>query len=163
MQTVDKKNKLTFLASKKDNPTFNQKVIGEMEATIAGFNIDEVKRMLDTKNDANAEVLSEAARDIEYLLEGEDIEPNQIANVVYKQKMVDYLRDNEENIRPEQTARIFAYIDSLDEIIMRNMNVQMDEQLASEGLPSVSGQEVGMMGQAQVPNAEPLPEVPLTQ
>ncbi len=161
LQAVETRNKLTFLSSKVNNPTFNQKVISEMEATVVGFNIDEVKRMLDTKDAANAEVMSEAARDIQYLLDGEDIEPNQIANVAYKQKIVDYLRDQEENIKTEQAQRIFAYIESLDEVIMRNMQVSIDETLASEGLPSQAGLESGMTGQAQLPGQTevPLPDV----
>jgi DNA-binding transcriptional MerR regulator len=158
METTQKKNKLTFLSTKVGDVNYNQKVIGEMEATIAGFNIDEVKRMLDTKNDTNAEIMSECARDIEALLANEDIEPNEVANNAYKQKMVDYLRDQQENITLDQANRIFAYIDSLDEIIARNMNIQMNEQLASEGLPTTQGLASGMMGQAQLPGQElPLP------
>lgn len=62
--------------------------------------------MLDTKNGANAEILSEAARDLQSLLDGEDIEPNEMANNAYKQKMVDYLTSIQ-NIKPEQAKRIF--------------------------------------------------------
>lgn len=153
MQAVEKKNKITFLASKAADQSgvYNKQVLAEMEATIVGFNIDEVKRMLDTKNEANAEILSEAARDLQSLLDGEDIEPNEMANNAYKQKMVDYLRDQQENIKPDQAKRIFAYIDSLDEIIMRNMAKSIDEKLASEGLPSQAGIAAGQTGQALMP------------
>lgn len=167
LEAVKTRNKLQFLASKTGLPTYNQRVLGEMEASIVGFNIDEVKRLLDTKDDSNAEIQSEAARDIQSLLDGDDIEPNQVATTAYKQKIVDYLRDQEENIKPDQAARIFAYLDTLDEIIMRNMQVKIDETLAAEGLPSQAGLAAGMEGQAQLPGQpevplpEPLPEEPL--
>lgn len=164
MENRNTRNKLAFLSSKAGmlQGPFNQKVIAEMEAMIAGFNIDEVKRMLDTKNDSNAEILSEAARDIQYLLDGEDIEPNQVANIAYKQKIVEYIRDQAENLKPDQIARIFAYLDNpeLEEIIMRNMQVSIDTQLASEGLPSQAGLGAGMEGQAQMPGGPELPMAP---
>lgn len=54
------------------------------------------------------------------MLDGEEIKPNQAANNAYKQKMVDYLNDHEEDISFEQFQKITIHIDSLNDIIMRN-------------------------------------------
>ena len=43
MEQVTKRNKLTFLQNNKENPIWNPQVLGEMEATIAGFEIDDIK------------------------------------------------------------------------------------------------------------------------
>lgn len=162
MQGVETKNKLTFLQGKALLPPgganpFNPKVLGELEATIAGFSADEVKRLLDTKDDANAEIMSEAARDIRSILDGEDIEPNQIATNSYKQKIVDYMRDEQENISNEQATRLALYIESLDPIIMRNMMKSINDTLSTEGLPTMQGLSAGFGGQAVVPGALPPP------
>ena len=158
MQGVDKRNKLTFLSSKKGDPTFNPKVLGELEATIVGFNVDEVKRLLDTKDFANAELMSEASRDILRIIGGEDIEPNQAANSAYQQKIVDYLRDEQENLDPDVAAKLFVYIDALTPIVFRNMEKSINDTLSAEGLPTMQGLGAGFTGQAVVPGALPVPE-----
>ena len=42
--------------------------MGEMEATIAGFNTDEVRQLMDVNDYANAKLMAEAERDIQSLL-----------------------------------------------------------------------------------------------
>jgi hypothetical protein len=53
-------------------------------------------------------------------LNGEDIKPNKNANNAYKQRLVDYLKDHEEDMSDEQFRRMAIYIDSLNTIIMQN-------------------------------------------
>lgn len=158
MQTTEKKNKLTFLSSKSADQSgiYNKKVLAEMEATIAGFNPDEIKAMTDTQNDGNAELMAECAQDIQRMMNGEEIEPNELANTAYLQKMRNYMRDNKEYFmkRPEIAQRIFTYMDSLAPIITRNMVEQLDGQLAKEGLMSTAANSLGYGGQAVVPGAE---------
>lgn len=157
MQGVEKRNKLTFLTNNKGNPTINPKTATEYEATIAGFNPDEVAQLLDVKDYANAKLMAEAERDIQQLLKGKKVEPNASANTAYSQKIIDYARDNKENIDLETFGKIMAYVDSLQPIIMTNMNRDIDEQLWAEWLPSQPGQAIGMEWQAPVPGME-LPE-----
>ena len=52
--------------------------------------------------------MSECDRDLESLLEDEEIQPNELANNAYKQRMVDYLRDHKEDINMQQFERIAA-------------------------------------------------------
>ena len=164
MEGVDKKNKLTFLQAKAldQSPTYNKRVLAELEASIAGFSIDEVKRMLDTKDDGNAELMSEAARDIKRIISGEDVRPNEGANTAYQQKILDYCRDEQDNIKPEIARKLFDYIDALTPIVMRNMEKNVNTTLSAEGLPTMPGLAQGFGGQAMVPGAPVPPAAPPT-
>ena len=116
----EKKTKIDFLTGQVNNQNINQKKAFEIQASIAGFTKDEITELLDTSFYGNSELMGECERDIESLLDGEEIKPNQAANNAYKQKMVDYLNDHEEDISFEQFQKITIYIDSLNDIIMRN-------------------------------------------
>ena len=70
----EKKLKLNFLASQAQNQKVNQKKSFEMQATISGFTEDEIEQLLDTTTYGNAELMSECDRDMESLLEGEDVQ-----------------------------------------------------------------------------------------
>ena len=158
MQTTEKRNKLTFLSSKSADQSgiYNKKILAEMEAAIAGFTPDEIKAMTDVKNDGNAELMAECAEDIQRMLDGEVIEPNEMANTAYLQKMRDYMKDNKDYFlkKPQIANTMFTYMESLQPIIMRNMVEQLDEQLIKEGLMSTVGQAQGLGGQAIVPGVE---------
>lgn len=112
--------KLKFLASQAQNPIQNPKKAYEISAKVAGFTAEDIRELLDTSEFGNAELMSECDRDIEGLLAGEDVKPNAWANNAYKQRMVDYLKDHEEDISPEQFDRISTYIMGLDAVIMKN-------------------------------------------
>jgi hypothetical protein len=112
--------KLNFLNAQVNNPMVNKTKAFELGAKISGLNEDEVRELLDTAYYGDEELMSEADRDIEALLNGDAIEANEMANNAYKQKMVDYMRDHKEDISNKQYFTIAAYIDSLDEIIIRN-------------------------------------------
>jgi len=158
METVEKKNKLTFLSSKSADVSgiYNKVILAEMEASIAGFTTEEIKAMTDTKNDENAELMAECASDIQRMLGGEVIEPNELANTAYLQKMRDYMKDNSGYLmkHPDVANLMFAYMESLNPIIIRNMMEKLDDQLAKEGLMSSVAQANGEGGQAIVPGGE---------
>ena len=138
LQQKESRDKLSFIAQNKQNPLLNQKVLIESEATIAGFNIDEVKAMLDTEY-GNAELMAEAARDIQQILAGKTIKPNQAANTAYSQKILDFLRDNEEHLtkKPDVVKKLFDYIGSLEPIIQRNEEKAINDTLTAEGKPTI--------------------------
>lgn len=154
--------KLKFLASNGMNPVQNPKKAYEISAKVAGFSPEEIRELQDTSEFGNSELMSEAERDIESLLEGEIIKPNAWANNAYKQRMVDYLKDHEEDIDMEQFTRIANYIRSLDKIIMRNevraFNQgevdRMNNQSAALGLeqPVAPKNGVGLPGKNQINN-----------
>lgn len=98
----------------------NQKVIVERLGAIAGEDPETIRELLDVDNYGDAELMSEAERDIESLLDGKAIKPNRMANTAYKQRFVNYMLDNEEHMDDEQFQRMVRYVGSLDSIIVAN-------------------------------------------
>lgn len=130
-----------------------------MQASISGFTEDEIEQLLDTTTYGNAELMSECDRDLESLLEDEEIQPNELANNAYKQRMVDYLRDHKEDIDMQQFERIAAYIDMLDPIIMRNearqfQNEQIDQMRQMGTMPLGEATPEQLPDQTQLLNQE---------
>jgi succinate dehydrogenase flavin-adding protein (antitoxin of CptAB toxin-antitoxin module) len=109
--------------------------MAEMEATIAGFSTDEVKAMLD-KEYGNADLMAEAAEDIQNIITNKPVKPNRMANTAYAQKILDYVKDNGDDMKMEQADRMYAYIQELFPIIQKNMTDSIDQQLIKEGLPT---------------------------
>jgi len=162
MQNTEKRNKLTYLSAKGNDTTgtFNKKILAEMEATIAGFTSDEIKYMLDPENEGSEKIMSECAEDIQSMLAGKYIMVNDMANSAYMQKMKDYLRDNQEYImaHPKVQELFFEYMARLQPVVVRNMTKNLNEQLPKEGLPTLSGQALGMEGQVPMEGAAPITE-----
>lgn len=148
MQTTEKRNKLTFLSAKSANPNgiYNPKVLGEMEAAIIGFSQDEIKYMLDTKNEGDAVLMSECASDIQRMLSGEYIDVNDMANSAYMQKIKDYVRDNKEYMlkNPDIAEIFFDYMDRLVPVVVSNMTTQANKIITEQGLPSLGAEANGM-------------------
>jgi hypothetical protein len=121
--------KITFiqaqLQAQNANPMapkiINAKKAFEIQAKVAGFNDDDIKELMDISEFGTEEVSAEAAKDIESLLDGEQILPNPIANTAYKQKLVDFLVDHQADMSPEQFNAMAMYIRSLDQVIAKNM------------------------------------------
>lgn len=111
--------KLNFLVGHTQDQVQNPKKAYEMGAKIAGFDMEEIKQ-LQEKDFGNQELLSEAERDIERILDGDAIKPNRIANNAYKQRMVSYAQDHEEDMTQEQTDAFIVYIDALNEVVYAN-------------------------------------------
>jgi hypothetical protein len=152
--------KLKFLASQAMNPIINPKKSVEIQAKVAGFTAEDIRELLDTSEFGNSELMSEADRDLESLLAGEMIKPNKWANNAYKQRMVDYLKDHEEDIDAKQFNAISNYIISLDQIIIGNevraFNQsevdRMNNESAVLSQPVTPKNGVGMVGQNQIKN-----------
>lgn len=124
METAAEKNvKFTFIqkwvdaqnVAKNANPNapliINPSKAFEMQGRIVGLKTEQIKELLDVKDFAGEDVLSEADRDIESILAGEDIKPNAVANSAYVRRFVDYLQDHEEDINDKTFERFKNYID----------------------------------------------------
>lgn len=160
-QSTEKRNKLTFLSSKVNDQSglYNRKVMAEMEATIAGFTVDEIKTMTDVKTEGNAELMAECAMDIKRLLRGDIVEPNEMANTAYLQKFRNYMRDESDYFKkhPELAMRMWAYFDSLNDVVLRNMMQDVNKQLMQQGLTTIPGLANGMGGgEAPAPEMTPM-------
>ena len=93
--------------------------------------MDEVKAMLDQEY-GNSELMAECARDIQNILAGKRVFPNEAANTAYAQKLVDFMKDQSENLKPEQNNALEMYFEAIQPVIMRNMTRNINETLASE-------------------------------
>lgn len=148
MQTTEKRNKLTFLSAKSNDNSgiYNKRVMAEMEATIAGFTNDEIKYILDTKNEGNASLMAECAEDIQRMLSGETIMVNDMANSAYMQKIKDYMRDNKGYMmkHPDIADIFFDYLNRLVPVVVANMTAEADKQIIAGGAPSLGAQALGM-------------------
>jgi len=84
--------------------------------------------MQDTSAFGNQELMSEAERDIENILDGEVLKPNRNANNAYRQRILDYMTDHEEDIKMEVFQRFAVYFQSLEQIVMRNEARALEKQ-----------------------------------
>lgn len=129
----DQKNKLTFLAAQTQNTAINQKKRTEMEATIAGFNQDEIRSLMDVSEFADSELLSEASRDIENILKGKEVKANIAANNAYKARIVDYMTDNYEHLDEETWERFVQYILDIEPYVVTNTVRKANQVRAQRG------------------------------
>ena len=132
----EKRMKMTFLSNNGQNPIQNPKKAYEMGASIIGFNEDDIKQLTDIQFYGNKELMSEADRDIEDLLAGEEVKPNKNANNAYRQKILDFMKDHEEDIDMKQFMQFTNYFQSLEPIVMANEA----RNLANEGVNMVNQQ-----------------------
>ncbi len=138
MSLGDKRTKMTYLTNNLMNPIQSPKKSYEIGANIAGFSEDEIKELMDTSEFGDAQLMSEAERDIESLLDGKSIEPNRMANTAYKQKFVDYMQDHQEDIDEDQFALMAAYVQALEPVIMQNMVRKMNEAIARQRMAAAA-------------------------
>lgn len=148
----DKKIKLNFLGNQDKDPNSvqNKKKSYEFQAEIAGFQDEEIRQLLDTSEFGDEGLMADADRDIEMILDGQNIPPNQEATTAYMQRFVDYMTKNQEtNLSTDEFNRLSAYVGKLQPIIFRNMIKMANQALlkkamaqAMEGvLPGQGGEE----------------------
>lgn len=140
LSEVEKRTKIAFLNNQSANPMQNPQKAYEIQASIAGFEEDTIRQLLDTSDYGSAGLMSEAERDIEAILDGEKIEPNEAANTAYKQRFVEYMKDNKEKISFEQFTMLAEYVLKLDSIITRNMVAQANDFLFKQKMNNLKQQ-----------------------
>jgi hypothetical protein len=149
MSEVEKRTKISFLQSQIGNPVQNPKKAYEIQASIAGYSDEEIRQLMDTQEFGDAELIAEADRDIEMILDGKTVQPNQHSNVAYMQRFVDYMSDNQENIDDETFNVLTNYVAQLQPIIEKNVARQLaDEQV------KMAQQGVSMGGSLPVPQGQ---------
>lgn len=165
--TIDKKNKLTFLSNAGANPAFakivNWQKAFEMQASIAGFTLDEVKELLDIDSWGNADLMSQAAEDIEKMLDGEMPKPNIAANIAYKQRILDYMKAKHGEMNMREFLMFTNYLQSIEVYVVRNTVSAMTNQMAKMGMAQLGSTDDGTQdGQnnnqaAGIETQQPLP------
>jgi hypothetical protein len=135
----------------------NQQVVIEELAKVAGLEPEKIRQLLQLDMYGSAELMSEAEHDIETILDGKILKPNRKANAAYKQRFVDYMMDNEDNMDAEQFSRMVLYVQSLDQVIVSNTMREAREQAQRELANQQSGAKPPQM---RMPGpAQPLPDV----
>lgn len=157
LSEAEKRTKLTFLANQSQNPMQNPQKAYELQATIAGFDEDTIRQLLDSGDFGDAKIMSEAERDIEAILDGENIPLNQAANTAYKQKFVDYMRDHQEDISNDDFRSLANYVLRLDEIITRNMVQDANDMLFKQQMKQISA------GMGQQPQPQPTEQIDINK
>lgn len=162
---MEKRTKFSFLTSLRNDPKYNQSKITELMGTIVGFTEEDIKELLDPDKYGNAQLMSEAARDIEEILKGNLPTPNLNANMAYMQKIIDWVKDNTEYMlkNPEKIALFDQYIMSIDPIVTQNtarsLNNNVSEQMINGAMgatvtpPTAEEQQLPIN---EEPTAEPL-------
>lgn len=92
----------------------------EIGAKVVGFKPDQIKELLDVKQDDNDAILAEADADIESILNGETIKPNASADIPYMQRFIDFLTENEEDMKPDMFKKFLDYMQQLGKPIGLN-------------------------------------------
>lgn len=143
----DKRNKLTFLDNQSKSPKSpqNAQVAYAIGARTAGFSEQEIRELLDNVSYADAEIMAEADRDLEDLLDGENVQPNLSANLSYKQRFVEYMKDHYEDMTEEQFQRISAYLVAIEQVVVQNTVSEMNRkkslmqmEMANSATPATS-------------------------
>lgn len=143
-------------------PIQNPKKAYEIMAETIGFDPETIKQLQDTSSFGTSEILSEADRDIEAILEGEQIALNQSADTAYKQRFVDYMQDNQEDITNEQFRALAEYVMKLDQIIIRNMVRRANDRLMTDQMMALTMQPNGGVGASQQPSSTAPDTLPLS-
>lgn len=164
LSDAEKRSKIAFLAANAQSGVQNPKKAYEISAGIVGFEPDTIRELMDTSEFGDAEIMSEAERDIERLLDGEQVPPNEAANAAYKQRFIDYMQDHREDISDEQFRLLANYVLLLDDIIMRNTvraanmvaQKMMMSGMAGKGMGGAVGP--GRLVNEEGPTSPPSPE-----
>lgn len=137
LSELDKKNQLTFLAQNMQNPVQNPKKAYEISASIAGFSEEMIRELLDTSDFGDAQLMAEADKDIEDLLDGKSIKLNTGATTAYKQRFVDFMMNNSDDMDMDQKKRFMTYLDSLEPIVVQNMVRIMNDKMMKEQMMQI--------------------------
>lgn len=141
MSEDDKQTKLGFLSSQDALPITvqNRQKSYEMQASIAGFNDEEIRQLLDTSEFGDEELMSDADRDIEAILDGQNIEVNQEATPAYKQRFVDYMTKNlGAGLAQDEFEALSLYVAKLQPVIIRNVIKRANATLAAKAFADAS-------------------------
>jgi hypothetical protein len=157
-----KRAQAAYLSSLMNNPQVNQKEVIQQLGLITGVDQDTIRRLLEVNDFGEAELISEASRDIEDLMDGKQVFPNRRANAAYKQYIVNFLDDHfpgrPNGITTEEWDRIAQYVAQLDQIIVGN-TIRQAQEMGRQGLEAgVQNPEQQAQGGAMI---QPGPAQPM--
>lgn len=128
----EKRLQVAFLGKLIGNPIVDQKDLLMQLGELSAVDTQVMHQLLDKAEFGDAESRGEAERDIERLLDGEDVKPNKNADTGYIRVIVDYLYDNGENLSSAQNATLIQYIRDTQPVVTRNMVEKARRDIAAE-------------------------------
>ena len=145
----------------------NPKWVVEQELRIGGWKDEDIRRAMDTKNDAYDEIISEANKNIERAIEGQETKVYRGATTGYLQRIHDYMADND--LKDEAMAELQKHFDETVPVVDANearAAEQAPEHLEEQGLDAQAQginlpQQVQGLPQQQTP--QPQPVIPQAQ
>lgn len=136
----------------------NQKWYVEQELLNGGWQEQDVKRALDTKNDATDDVISAADKNIERILQGKEPKTARNATTGYLQRILNYIADTE-NLKEEQRQKLMAHFEEHVPIAEENkarqsLGVAGEDPSQQPQLAGTSQPYAATTGQAQPPQGK---------
>lgn len=131
---ADKKRlQAAFLGSLYGNPDVDQKDLITTLGELSGVDKATMKQMLDKSEFGDEYVRSEAARDVEAIIDGEIIKPNRHADTSYAKYIVDYIQDHGENLESDIVSNLLQYMEEIQQMVSQNMARRARQTIAAEG------------------------------
>lgn len=134
MSESKKRGQAAYFSSLLNNPAVNQKKVIESLGTLTGVDQEVIRALLDVTEYGEGDIMSEASRDVEDILDGKEVVPNRRANAAYKQYIVNYMDDHfpgrTNGMDTEQFDRLAMYVAALDEVVMSNTLRKAQEEAA---------------------------------
>ena len=119
-----KKVKIGTLTSVETNPILfsliNPKAHLEEKYRLVGYDEEKIKKLLNTKADVTDELLSEAKKAVEMILEGKEPDINYGATTGFLQYISDWILDNADDLKPEQKKKLEDYFEQHVPIAIKN-------------------------------------------
>jgi hypothetical protein len=128
----------------------NPKWLVEQELRIGGWEDEDIKRALDTTNDATDDVISDAEKNIERALQKKPLKPARNATTGYLQRIHNFLADNQD-LKPEVRAALEQHFDEHVPIAEENKARQMQGVAGQNPEEQVTQQPYANTGQAPNP------------
>ena len=138
MNKAQTDNKLEVLTGAKEDPLYNQTVVREKTLELTGFNDDDKRALLDTK-DGSEGMLVRAYEDFEKLVLGKEVIVPRNANLHYAMSLNDLWQDRDDMIQrmyksnPQKATdahqRIQDFLDLVEQKVMKNEaeNTMLDQ------------------------------------
>lgn len=129
----------------------NPKWVAEQELRIGGWKDEEIRRAMDTKNDAYDEIISMANKNIELALKGKELKKFRGATLGYLERIHNFMSEND--LKDSVYAKLQQHYDEHLPVADENTARQMQEQ-AGQPIGQEMEQPVtqGMTTPTQMPN-----------
>lgn len=133
----------------------NVKAHIEEKYRLAGYDEEKIKKLMNNKIDVTDELISEAKKAIELVLEGKDPGVNYGATTNYLQYVNDWIMDNLDDLNEKQRANLQAYFDKHLPIAQDNAAKKSFNESLSAGVNPLQAEVDAVKGQLP---ANPLPQ-----